>query len=227
MSTEIFSNPPAFLTPLVLGLRVLLPVSLLVFALWKSNAKRGAAIVIGWLSLVILLATSPLYSLQWVVWIALIPPLLLWCLRHLVTTYLATLATDWLIGLQIFRCLGAMFVLLWLEGLFPAYFALPVGVGDLLVGLGAIALLLLRRRQHLTPNWLWLWCVFGIADHLVALAIGGYLTMEYTELLATTGETAKFFPLNLLPLFVVPFSICLHILLMLRILAKDETKNKH
>jgi hypothetical protein len=45
---------------------------------------------------------------------------------------------GWLIALQVYRVIGGNFIVLWLYGAVPGVFALPAGIGDMLVGLTAI-----------------------------------------------------------------------------------------
>src|SRR5881409_2985413 len=45
---------------------------------------------------------------------------------------------SWLIGLQVYRVLGAVFLVRWAAGQIPGEFALPAGTGDVLVGLLAL-----------------------------------------------------------------------------------------
>src|SRR5262249_57804764 len=45
---------------------------------------------------------------------------------------------SWLVGLQVYRVLGANFLALWAYGAIPGVFALPAGIGDVLVGLLAL-----------------------------------------------------------------------------------------
>jgi hypothetical protein len=44
---------------------------------------------------------------------------------------------PWLIGIQLYRVLGLNFLVLYALGRLPAEFALPAGVGDVIVGLAA------------------------------------------------------------------------------------------
>ena len=45
---------------------------------------------------------------------------------------------SWLVGVQVYRVLGGIFLLQWLHGALPGAFAVPAGVGDVLVGLLAL-----------------------------------------------------------------------------------------
>jgi len=45
---------------------------------------------------------------------------------------------SWLVGVQAYRVLGGIFLLEWVHGAVPGAFAVPAGVGDMLVGLLAL-----------------------------------------------------------------------------------------
>ena len=49
------------------------------------------------------------------------------------TRIIDAVSQQWLIGVHVFRALGAIFLVLYLGGRMPGLFALPAGVGDLLV----------------------------------------------------------------------------------------------
>src|SRR5262252_1508784 len=51
---------------------------------------------------------------------------------------LDAIPASWLVGLQVYRVLGAVFLARWAAGQLPAEFALPAGTGDVLVGLLAL-----------------------------------------------------------------------------------------
>ena len=54
-----------------------------------------------------------------------------------------------LIGIQMYRVVGFIFVLLAIDNLLPAVFAIPAGLGDTLTGLFAIPAAYLERRHQL------------------------------------------------------------------------------
>src|SRR3989344_3551781 len=60
-----------------------------------------------------------------------------------------SLPNHWIIGIQIYRLLGIIFIFLYLAGSMPAEFAIPAGVGDMIVGLAApvVAYFILKKFQ--------------------------------------------------------------------------------
>ena len=83
-----------------------------------------------------------------------------------------TLPQEGLVGIQIFRLVGGSFLLLWQDGYRPGLFAIPVGIGDIMVGILALALVVLMKNNR-CPGWLIMaWNLFGLADHIMALFLG-------------------------------------------------------
>ena len=146
---------------------------------------------------------------------------------------------TWLIGAQTYRVFGGVFLLAATYDAVPAYFALPAGWGDLLTGVAAllVAVWWARPAPFAQPA-AWAWNIFGLLDLLVALGIGTSLLAAPAAALfggspywleqAARGfqpfGAAIFpvsFPLALVPTFILPLSVVLH-LLSLRKLAMDR-----
>lgn len=53
------------------------------------------------------------------------------------TRVLTHVPQAWLVGIQFYRTLGAIFLILYVHGELPGVFAWPAGIGDLAVGLSA------------------------------------------------------------------------------------------
>lgn len=124
---------------------------------------------------------------------------------------------HWLTGIQVYRVIGVVFLHLMLLGVLPAYFAIPAGYGDLISGLPApLVAYWVWRQKNSWRQWdIWL-NVIGLLDFVIAVGIGsGILYSDLSQILfgETTLITAPFayFPLSLIPLFVVPIGIVLHL----------------
>jgi hypothetical protein len=102
---------------------------------------------------------------------------------------------EWLVGLQVYRVFGSIWILAWLAGALPGTFALPAGIGDTLVGLLALPVAGMLGRNRAAGV---AWNILGLLDLADALALG-FLT-------SPVGA----YPLVLIPAFVVPLSILLH-----------------
>jgi hypothetical protein len=77
---------------------------------------------------------------------------------------------SWLVGLQVYRVLGVIFLFPYLfYGVLPAGFAVPAGIGDVVTGgLSPVVAWQLARGRPSARLWAVVWNAFGILDLLVA-----------------------------------------------------------
>ena len=125
----------------------------------------------------------------------------------------------WLIGVQLWRVAGEVFLLGYARNELPASFAIPAGIGDVLVGLAAPFVAVLVGSGTLAARRIVIgWCVVGIADLVVAVTMGVLNAPGSLGLLAGDVTTAPLLvlPLSLIPAFFVPLSILLHIVVLRR-----------
>jgi hypothetical protein len=135
---------------------------------------------------------------------------------------LATASLPALIGVQVYRVIGLVFVILLAQGQLPAHFALPAGWGDVLVGLSApLVALALARKARAGRALAAAWNGFGLVDLLVAVGMGtGYLAPLLAPDLGPRVAPAAamgVFPLILVPTFAVPVSVLLHLIALTRL----------
>ena len=121
-----------------------------------------------------------------------------------------------LLAFQSYRLVGATFLPLMAMGILPAFFAVPAGVGDVIAGLAALGAAYVFAKRFagawsaaLTTN------LVGILDFTVALGAGSRLLAAplqavFGGVLAPTGLLSVF-PLGLIPLFVVPLGLIVHL----------------
>jgi hypothetical protein len=218
--------PQHLLVPLVV-----IPTALVVLALflimWRertSPRSAGIAVLSGlvlaaWAIATGVLASSGLYSqspatrgpppvgIQMVVALAILAASL-----RLSPTLRALLANEKnLIRLNVWRLEGALFMVLMLTGDVPALWAIPAGIGDILIGASAfwVAGRLDSpggRRRAVVFNLL------GLLDLVVAIGLGiltnpGAVQLFYTT---PTPEVMTRFPLALVPGFLVPLAFMVH-----------------
>lgn len=130
---------------------------------------------------------------------------------------------EQLIGIQIVRLMGFVFLLLLAQSMLPAIFALPAGLGDMLVGAGAIFVSRLYARRAGSASTMGLfWNLTGLTDFGVALAIGFLASTTPFQLIRVTPTTdlMTVLPLALVPTFGIPLFLVLHALSMGRILSE-------
>ena len=121
--------------------------------------------------------------------------------------------TSWLVGIQTYRVIGAVFLVLWSRGMLPAEFALPAGLGDIAVGLLAIAVAaMLGAGRPGAPSAAIGWNLLGMLDLAVALSTGFLTSPGPLHLLALDRPNllASAYPLVMIPTFLVPLSLILH-----------------
>jgi hypothetical protein len=122
---------------------------------------------------------------------------------------------SWLIGVQVYRILGGTFIVNWLHGTQPGAFALPAGIGDVVVGLLALPAALWAASGTATGRKVGVyWNLLGLADFAVAIATGMMTSPGRFQLLAHDHPNALIgtFPTVMIPAFAVPNSIILHAL---------------
>jgi hypothetical protein len=117
--------------------------------------------------------------------------------------------------LQTFRVGGAVFLIAWTQGSLPAGFALPAGIGDVMVGLAApfVAGALAAGKPYASRLFR-AWNIVGVADLVIAVATGvGHSRSPVGFLATATGPTTDLvarYPLSLIPTFLVPIAVMLH-----------------
>jgi hypothetical protein len=117
-----------------------------------------------------------------------------------------------LVRLNVWRLVGAVFLALMVTNQVPALWALPAGLGD--VAIGATAFWVASRldapggtRRAIIFNLL------GLLDLVVAVGLGMTISPGPTQVfkLTPSGEVLTHFPLVLVPTFLVPLAITLHV----------------
>lgn len=239
-------NAPAFLWVLlvfanlaIVGLLLAGLASALRHAGWPALRRRRvvaglAAVLFGWLLIVGVAGaagaffTAPTNPIPWIalpIWVPIVAGG--WWLRRsaLGTEVIAAVPQSWLVGLQIYRGVGAVFLVLFGLGRLPAVFALPAGFGDVAVGLGALVVAIAwdagwTGRNSLVRLWNWL----GILDLLVAVGTGFLSAPTPFQLFAHDAPNllAGRYPLSLIPTFAVPVSILLHIASLTKLSRESE-----
>jgi hypothetical protein len=120
-----------------------------------------------------------------------------------------------LIALNGWRFIGLGFLMGWTEGLLPAGFAWPAGLGDIAMAVTApwvAARVVVDDRFRFGREFL-IWNLFGIADFLNAVVLGTlYLGPGFNASPSTT--LMQRLPFALIPAFFVPLVAMAHITLL-------------
>ncbi len=124
---------------------------------------------------------------------------------------IAAIPAHWLIVIQVTRVIGGLFLVRYYQGEIPGIFALPAGIGDVLTGIFApfVAYAVARKKPYARTAAI-VWNIFGMADLVNALALGGlYL------------DGSLVFPTILIPLYSVPRALVIHIYSLIGLLRRD------
>ncbi len=202
----------------------------------RSRAER--AVLVAWLAAVFVLGAAGLFegrpdtrvpTIAFAVAIPIVVGAVLLARSEPFRRRVDAIPLPALVGVQLYRVIGVMFLVAFAQGRLPAEFALPAGIGDVAVGLGApiVAYGLLRQHPWSRPAAVG-WNVFGIADLVVAVATGFLSSPSAYQQLALDdpNQLIAEFPFVLVPTFAVPLSILLHIFALRRLTAAVQPPAK-
>ncbi len=213
---------PAYAEYLFVFIRVLLMLAVAVTGLLilrrRSKAEKAylliAALLLVWCSFVWALIRFGVYQAVMLPLFIFIPVIIAFvlCRTSAAKVFIDEIPQAALVGIQVFRVIGGSFLLLWADGLMPGLFALPVAIGDILIGVSALAIILMMRSAVVATGVIIAWNILGLADHLMALFLGltsspGPLQQFSFDLPnALTG----YYPVAMIPAFIIPLSFILH-----------------
>jgi hypothetical protein len=188
----------------------------------RSRTLRvSAVILLGWLAAAITLGTMGIYhvtsgdrpTIQYGILLPiLIGALMIWR-SETTKRVIAAVPQQWLVGVQFFRALGAIFLILSATGTLPSLFALPAGLGDTVEGLLApVVGLAYARAPQKAEGLVAAWNVLGLLDLTDALGLG-FLTApsRYALEVQPTSDLMTVLPLVLVSVYLVPLFFVLHL----------------
>jgi hypothetical protein len=241
------ASVPSYLTPYLLTGSIA-AIATLLFGLYRAlrraawpQKKRNqafgslSAIIVGWFIVALETSLAGWYggtarrvpNIQYGLVIPILIGLLLFWRWPLLRRALAVVPNEWLIGIQFYRALGVIFLILYTTGRLSGLFALPAGLGDVSVGLLApLVATAYARSSGGAARRVRLWNLLGIADLVIAVTIGFLTSPSPLQLAAFDRPSVliAIFPLSLIPVYMVPLSILLH-LASLNQLRHGETEN--
>lgn len=120
--------------------------------------------------------------------------------------------TSLLIAVHIWRIGGIFFIWGMTQGVLDPAFAIPAGIGDILIGLTAIPFAIFLWKGYSWSKYaLVVWSVLGIADLVNAVTLGVITNPDFrTSTMAT-------FPWILVPTVAVPTALALHGIVLYRL----------
>src|SRR5580704_930222 len=141
-------------------------------------------------------------------------------LSQRIASLVSAIQLPWIVAAQVYRVGGGIFLVLWADGRLPWQFALPAGIGDLTTGLLAVVVAArLAQNAAGARSAVYAWCLFGIADLVVAITIGAMTSPGRPHLLAFEAPNLLItsYLLVMIPTFAVPLALMLHGLVLWRL----------
>jgi hypothetical protein len=183
-------------------------------------SHRVALAVVGWLLGAVLVSLSGV--LRWVR--PPLPPVLIFSLTAVILllfwrssgfrAWALSVDIRALVLIHVSRFVGVYFLVLYARGDLPYAFAVPGGIGDIVVAAGAVAVLLLCSRAGVIA-WvvMLVWNACGLLDILVVVLTAARLGLANPE----SMRALLVLPLSLLPTFLVPIIISTHFIIFVRL----------
>ena len=212
----------AIVAALLFGLRLALGR-----AGWSVEDQRrvvriSALVLIGWLGVALVLGMSGIYrtgadeipKIQYGILVPILIGAMLIMRSSGVARVIDAVPQHWLIGVQFYRALGIIFLILYGAGKMPGLFAWPAGIGDVLVGaLALVVAIAYARGPEKNGDLVWAWNILGLTDLGVAVATGMITASSPIQQFAfdLPNELVGSFPLILIPTYLVPLSVFLHV----------------
>lgn len=199
----------------------------LVQAGWTAQKRRRAVSMVGvglglWYLAALVTSWKGLYRAEFVgrptipfgVLIPIVAGLAFFWSSRTLRDVVEALPQRLIVGVQLYRAEGLIFLILYASGYLPGAFAWPAGVGDVLVGLFApFVAVAYSRGSRKAGTWVRVWNLLGIADLIVALTTGFLTSPSPLQMLAfdRPNQLISAFPLAMIPVFAVPLAILLHL----------------
>lgn len=235
---------PDYLTPYVLSGTLAIIASVL-FGLYRAlkrarwpdgdrrrAVKIGAVLLIAWFFAALLPSWFGLYrgsssrlpTVQYGLLIPIVLGVILSRRWRILGRVIEAVPQEWIVGVQLYRALGLIFLVLYAAGRLPGVFAWPAGGGDVIVGLLApVVGIAYARRRGDAAGVVRAWNLFGLVDLAVAVATGFLTSPSPVQMLAfdAPNELITTFPLVMIPVFLVPLSVLLHLASLKKLRAID------
>lgn len=157
-----------------------------------------------------------------------VPALIFGLAGLLVAAYLGVGALrDWvdaidlrsLVLLHVARFVGVVFLVLYRHGRLPYEFAVPGGIGDIVVALFALPVALAPLGDTARLRAISIWNIAGLADILLVVVTALRLNIADPQSLRALTQL----PLSLLPTFLVPLLIATHAVIFIRLARMKRT----
>jgi len=206
---------------------------------WPAQVRSqtllaSVTILLGWLAASIALGAAGIYqsssgeipTIQY----GIVPPILIGSFliwrSEWVKRIIDAVPQPWLVGVQLYRALGVIFLILYASGELPGFFAWPAGFGDIAIGLTApIVGFAYARAPREAAGLVRAWNVLGILDLVVAVTTGFITAPSLLQPIEVqpNSDLMTVLPMVLIPVYLVPLSIVLHLASLAK-LHRDSTR---
>jgi hypothetical protein len=134
-----------------------------------------------------------------------------------IRSWIALVDLRWLIALHLTRFVGFYFLSLYQRDQLPEGFAVPGGIGDIVVAFIAGMILVVSKLRD-SRTVVLLWNAFGLVDIVFVAFSALRFGLKDWQSMAPLREL----PLSLLPTFLVPLIIVSHVLIFVRVVGPDR-----
>lgn len=115
--------------------------------------------------------------------------------------------------LHVTRFVGVYFLVLYRRGQLPYDFAVPGGIGDIIVATLALVLVFVPLTEDTLHRALRIWNIIGLVDISLVVLTAVRLNLESPAQM----RALTYLPLSLLPTFLVPLIIASHLVIFVRL----------
>lgn len=224
----VLGGSVAMMAAVLVGVRAALKLSGWLEAEQSRAMRTVAGVLIGWFAVAAALSWYGAFegtlerapTLQYGLFIPIIIGVVLMWRSAFVARIIDIVPQQWIVAVQLYRALGVVFLVQYAMGNLPGLFALPAGIGDVAVGLLAPVVASRYARDPQTyAAQVRNWNLFGIADLVIAVATGFLTSPSAVQAFAFDNPNTLIsaFPLVLVPVFLVPLSILLHIASLMKL----------
>ena len=180
----------------------------------------GTILLVGWFFAALLSSWLEFYrsaripTIEFGLLLPILAGVILYRRSTLLRRLVASASQSSLVGIQIYRLEGVIFLVLLAGGYMPGVFAAPAGIGDTAVGVLALPIAwAYARRWRGSTGLVRAWNLLGIADLVVAVTTGFLSSPSPVQALAFDNPNTLItaFPLVMIPVFLVPLAVLLHL----------------
>lgn len=186
-----------------------------------------AVVLAAWLAAVLILGASGAYlgapgQPPLTVFAGAVVPLILFAvamrLSQAFREFVLALDIRLVVAIQAWRYAGFGFIALYANHVLPGLFAWPAGLGDMAIGIVAPLWIvaLIRNPEVAASARFRLWNALGILDFVIAFTTATICAMTITDAGAPSIVPVGQLPLVLIPEFMVPLFVMLHIIALMK-----------